>query len=700
MNTKGKSRAGAWNLAEHLMNAETNETIKILAVVGTVAQDLHGAFQEMEAAAIGTRCVKPLYHMKISPDPHAPDMTIEQAHRSVKVIMDQMGLNDHPYALVMHEKYGQAHPDVLRRHFHVVFGRINPETMLAMHDGHNYRQHELISRQLEKEFGHPRVQGAHVEREGVERPERTPPDWMMLNAAKSGIPPRDVADTVKQLWQPDDPGAFIVALQQEGLTLARGRRDLVILDAAGDVHTLARCFGVKVAEVRKGFDGIDRSKLPTVEEARPRIREHAAQQKELLAGYAAARAAEERAREIEREHKEQAAREAAWEDAVANAAIAKEEKERRFVEPDQAAPDVDHEITLPTREAEEREYLGEAFEAGKILAQRGTFAEPKPEKTETRAGGREKENPVTPQVAELIRTAPQFHIEDAARETTRESDARIAARPLDVLETEKNLKGAAARILHAYYNSWGMAPDFKPFDVALDELGVAFAITTKEEADRSHRQAEFARAAGNYAPRFKDGEIVIVTAPGSLYRHHQTGEIIELDRVQKIDQPNAERFLLALDRRTLQGIEATKQILKERADERREKFAAARMQRATETSDTARTAALDAAQGFMVIGNRASRFISTALGAVGKLFDMLFELFDPGPPKTRAQIEHAIEQGERYAAMDAKAQQHEAHVSQHERIQETVRDVAALEEQKRRDFQRYRGDDRDRDRDR
>jgi len=274
LNIKGKSRAGGRELAKHLENAEKNETVKVLSVNGTVAHDLRGAFQEMEATASGTQCEKPLYHVKISPDPKEPALTPEQWNRAIAAVREEFGVTDHAYAVVLHTKYGAAHPDILREHAHVVISRINPDTMLAMHDGHNYRKHELVARDLEQEFGHARIQGAHVDRDGVDRPQRTPPDWAMQQAVKSGIQPRDVADTVKQLWkEADSPKSFAAALQLEGLTLALGRRDLVILDGAGDVHTLARCLNLKVAEIRERMAGIDRSKLPTVEEARGAIRE-------------------------------------------------------------------------------------------------------------------------------------------------------------------------------------------------------------------------------------------------------------------------------------------------------------------------------------------------------------------------------------------------------------------------------------------
>jgi hypothetical protein len=278
VNIKGQSRAGGRELAAHLLNAEKNETISIVRVSGTVAQDLPGAFAEMEAVASGTRCQKSLYHAKISPDPKEPRLTPEQWDRAVSALADELGMDGNAYVFVLHRKYGKFTPDVLREHGHVVFSRIDPETMTAVHDGHNYRKHEIVARQLEREFGHARIQGAHAERNGHPRPERTPPEWEMQRATISGINPRDVGATVRRLWsEARTPQSFAAALPQKGLRLAIGKRDLVVLDPAGDVHTLARCLGVKVADIRAKLAGIDRATLPTVEQAREALRAPKAQ---------------------------------------------------------------------------------------------------------------------------------------------------------------------------------------------------------------------------------------------------------------------------------------------------------------------------------------------------------------------------------------------------------------------------------------
>ena len=129
--------------------------------------------------------------------------------------------------------------------------------------------------------------------------------------------------------------------------------------------------------------------------------------------------------------------------------------------------------------------------------------------------------------------------------------------------------------------AFSVKTDRKAFAVALDERGIGFAVATKDEADRSHREAELAKAAGNYATRFKEGEIVIVTAPRPEYRRE--GEIIEPRRVQRIDQSLATKFLDALGtpRHELKGIEATKTALVDRARERAAEWEGKRMEHAT-----------------------------------------------------------------------------------------------------------------------
>jgi hypothetical protein len=259
---KGKSRSGPGALAKHLGNAETNERITLLETKDTIADDLRGALVELDAYAVGTRCDKPLYHAAISPEP-PHRLTPDQRMEAVNALEAKLGFNGHPRVVIMHEKLG-------REHIHVVWTRIDLEKMRSISDSHNYRKHEEVSRELERRFGHERVQGAHHEREGVARPDRTPSRAELRQEERTGIRGKQVKAEVTWIYRASDSvEAFKAGLEAKGYVLAQGdRRDFVIVDREGGVHSLARRIeGVRAAELRSFMAPIDRKSLPGLEEA-------------------------------------------------------------------------------------------------------------------------------------------------------------------------------------------------------------------------------------------------------------------------------------------------------------------------------------------------------------------------------------------------------------------------------------------------
>lgn len=254
---KGKSRTGPAALAAHLGNAEKNERVTLLETWGTVAQDLRGALIEMDAYGLATRCTRPLYHAAISPEP-PHRLTPEQWAEAINELEAKLGLTGHARAVVMHEKLG-------REHIHIVWARIDLEKLRSVSDSHNYRKHEEVARELERRFGHERVQGAHHERDGQKRPARTPSRAELRQEERTGIKGKDVTTEVTALFKASDSAeAFKAALEERGYVLAKGdRRDFVIVDPAGGIHSLARRIdGIKAAQLREFMASIDRESLP------------------------------------------------------------------------------------------------------------------------------------------------------------------------------------------------------------------------------------------------------------------------------------------------------------------------------------------------------------------------------------------------------------------------------------------------------
>ncbi len=258
----GGSRAGGRNIARHLSRTDTNEVAQLVQITGTAANDLDGALREMEAVAAGTRCKYPLYHANIDPPPGAT-LTPEQWRRSVDLLGEKLGLGDQPRAVMRHIKNG-------REHVHVVWSRIDPDHMRAISDSNNYRIHEQVSRQLEREFGLERVEGVHTGDRDQARPVAEITQAEQQQAERTGRTVEDITTAIRAAWERSNTGGdFARELGEAGFVLARGdRRAFVILDEAGGIHSPRRRLGIRAAVINERCADLDPAALPSIEDGR------------------------------------------------------------------------------------------------------------------------------------------------------------------------------------------------------------------------------------------------------------------------------------------------------------------------------------------------------------------------------------------------------------------------------------------------
>ena len=260
---KGKARGGPAALATHLERRDTNEEVFIRELRGVTARNLRGALREMDCMGSGATSVRTLYHAAINT---APDerLSDEQKQIALDRLEAELGFAGQPRVVVEHLKND-------RQHLHVVFLRIDTDRMVAINDSHTYRKHEIVARDLEREFGHRHVQGAHIDRDGKPRPSRTPGHDEMQQAERSGLSPEQAKQDVTRLWNQADSGkAFAAAVTAEGWILAQGhRRDFVLVDRTGETHSLARRVeGVRAADIRQRLADVDPASLPSIAEAK------------------------------------------------------------------------------------------------------------------------------------------------------------------------------------------------------------------------------------------------------------------------------------------------------------------------------------------------------------------------------------------------------------------------------------------------
>lgn len=272
---KGGSRRRGAQLAAHLLRTDQNEKVELREVRGTVATDLLGALEEIEATALGTRCRKPFYHASISPPPDR-SLTARQWSHAIDSLERALGLKGQPRVVVAHVK-GK------RQHVHVVWSRIDLERGRAIADSWNFRVHEEVARGLERDFGHEGLRGAFTGRDiQRSRPKRTARLHELRQEERSGIRNTDVQAEITALWRSTTSGdEFRAKLQDAGYILTRGdRRSFVVVDAAGGVHALARRIdGVRTRDIRAKLSETIVSELPSVTDARTTMRDrlHAVQ---------------------------------------------------------------------------------------------------------------------------------------------------------------------------------------------------------------------------------------------------------------------------------------------------------------------------------------------------------------------------------------------------------------------------------------
>ena len=251
-------------------------------------------------------------------------------------------------------------------------------------------------------------------------------------------------------------------------------------------------------------------------------------------------------------------------------------------------------------------------------------------------------NPPTPE-----RQSPGLFAQAATEATRDERTENLQGPAAKAWEAWRQIDPAEhARAFDALYEKgirFSVRTDAQNFAIALDDKGISFAIATKDEAERSRREAEFAKEIGHYAPRFKEGEIVIITEP--RIEHHRDGEMTEPRRVYKLDQSLADKFVSALDNRSqLQGIDATLKASAERSQQRSEERTAERMERAADLSDRESLGGKDE-RAPAIIAKLPARVASGAFSLGEQLTGLVFSIF--GASKSPLQQERDNREGER-----------------------------------------------------
>jgi hypothetical protein len=254
---KGSQRGFGQELAAHLLNTRENDHVTLHELRGFSADDLYEAFREADAVSRGTRCRQYLFSLSLNP-PALASVLVEDFEKAISRIERKLGFEGQPRAVLFHEKEG-------RRHAHVVWSRIDAETMTAVHLPHFKRKLTDISRELYREHGWQMPRGL-VNREARDPLNFTLAEWQQAKRRKAD--PKALKAMFAECWESSDSRkAFGQALAVRGFALARGdSRGFVAVDLKGEVYSLSRWTGqnTKALESRLGSP----ADLPDAQKAR------------------------------------------------------------------------------------------------------------------------------------------------------------------------------------------------------------------------------------------------------------------------------------------------------------------------------------------------------------------------------------------------------------------------------------------------
>ena len=283
---KSSQRAGHTELAAHLMKCRdidgTPQTVTISGSRDLInGDDVHQALGDMAILAMASsRCQKDLYHISLSPD---QSMTENDWDAVWQLYEDEFELCHLPYVEVTHAK-GEHRPP----HKHRVYERVDIESCKAVQLSHTHIRNELVARKIEFSLGHNLTIGKHnrtvikrLEQDGeqeiiawmrhaqdCDRPvaNQNHADVQMQKCTK--LPTEQVkADLQTCYTQAYNGRSFQAAIAGKGYQIARGdRRDFVIVDAMGGIHSPRRRLGVKAKELRELWTDLEQAPLALVDD--------------------------------------------------------------------------------------------------------------------------------------------------------------------------------------------------------------------------------------------------------------------------------------------------------------------------------------------------------------------------------------------------------------------------------------------------
>ncbi|NCA83697.1 MAG: hypothetical protein EOM72_13325, partial [Opitutae bacterium] len=235
----------AWTHTENLITSNVARSWREMIWTAEHAETLK---RESGQSSAGRKAELPVYHLSLS---WAPDETPdrEEMVSTAREALKTLGLDTHQALIV-------SHNDEPHSHVHILVNRVNPETGVMNRLSRSNRKLSAWALDYEKTQGRVRC---------AQRIESN-------RALARGQKPRHSDQVIRDAWSGSDSGrAFQSALAEQGYILARGNTRIVVVDPAGKaINPTRQLRGVKAAEVKARLQDLDTKALPSVEDAQAR----------------------------------------------------------------------------------------------------------------------------------------------------------------------------------------------------------------------------------------------------------------------------------------------------------------------------------------------------------------------------------------------------------------------------------------------
>ena len=287
------SGSGGKALGRHNANTDLNAEVRAGASRGLMSDGIVEQVAELTELATSSGYKNPIRHVYASPPPGAE--WGEKEWKSYWTLYEKVqGLGGCIFSEAIHDKPGDMdRPE----HRHRVYLALTERGTLVR-NGHDYAKQEAVSRITEFDTGQNFTKGAHniraatiaqqLGREDVaeamrkagllngQRARSSLSPEQRKQQERTGISKASVATATFDAWHRSDNGqAFVAALSEQGITLARGDKCIVVIDQSGNTHALNRLLNSaakanggdapKAQMIASRLDGLE---LPTVAEAK------------------------------------------------------------------------------------------------------------------------------------------------------------------------------------------------------------------------------------------------------------------------------------------------------------------------------------------------------------------------------------------------------------------------------------------------